>query len=371
MTVAPRSDAGAAALADPVGSVPGLAVGGGDRDVAAEADDEVELQLFGQQPVELAVAEAAVGNEADLDPDGQRLGQADQRLVLVTVAAVLQGRRLDAQPEQRCGPTMAAEQREHQRGLAVGGELGPVHRHGDRRTLADHMADPVRQQGVDVDARVGQQAVDLLDGMLGLQAARQCQALADQRHRQRAAPHYPQRGARQGLHALGMQVLAEHASEELLHRRHGDLLAPHRAPIPQSGALSNQSMARKATRCLMTSEQNQHRLRPILSSNQTPTAWFVHCRPMSDRNEGSPEGYARISADDGRQTTLRQLDELRAAGCAEILEEQGSSAERASPSSTSGAGHGECAVDAVAGDRIPAISIVRKGRSGAPQSPKR
>ena len=68
-------DACAAALADPVGSVPGLAVGGGDRDVAAEADDEVELQLFGQQPVELAVAEAAVGNEADLDPDEQRLGR--------------------------------------------------------------------------------------------------------------------------------------------------------------------------------------------------------------------------------------------------------------------------------------------------------
>ena len=94
MTVAPRKiggdggtaqDACAAALADPVGGGPGLAVGGGDRDVAAEADDEVELQLFGQQPVELAVAEAAVGNEADLDPDGQRLGQADQRLVLVAV----------------------------------------------------------------------------------------------------------------------------------------------------------------------------------------------------------------------------------------------------------------------------------------------
>ena len=82
-------DACAAALADPVSSVPGLAVGGGDRDVAAEADGEVELQLFGPQPVELAVAKAAVGNEADLDSDGQRFGQADQRLVLVTVAAVL------------------------------------------------------------------------------------------------------------------------------------------------------------------------------------------------------------------------------------------------------------------------------------------
>jgi hypothetical protein len=173
-------NARAAALADPVGGGLGLAIGGDDRDVAAEADDEIELQLFGQQPVELAVTEAAVGHEADLDPDGQRLGQADQRLVLVAVAAVLQGRRLNTQPEQRRGPAMPAEQREHQRGLTVGGELSPVHCHGDCRPLADHMADPERQQGVDVNPRVGQQAVDLLDGMPGFQAARQCQALADQ-----------------------------------------------------------------------------------------------------------------------------------------------------------------------------------------------
>jgi hypothetical protein len=166
---------------------------------------------------------------------------------------------------------MAAEHREHQRGLAVGGELGPVHRHGDCRTLADHMADPVRQQGIDVDARVGQQAVDLLDGLLGLQAARQCQALADQRHRQRAAPHGPQRGTRQGLNTLGMQILAEHAAEELLYRRQGDLLALHRAPIqPQGGALSNQGTARKATQRLMTSEQNHDRLRPIHSITRQP-----------------------------------------------------------------------------------------------------
>src|SRR3954467_11151290 len=56
-------DAGAAAHGDPVGGGPGLAVGRGDRDVAAEPYDEVELQLLGQQPVELAVAKAAVGDE--------------------------------------------------------------------------------------------------------------------------------------------------------------------------------------------------------------------------------------------------------------------------------------------------------------------
>jgi hypothetical protein len=38
-----------------------LAIGGGDRDVAAKADDEVELQFLGQHPIELVVAEAAIG----------------------------------------------------------------------------------------------------------------------------------------------------------------------------------------------------------------------------------------------------------------------------------------------------------------------
>jgi DNA invertase Pin-like site-specific DNA recombinase len=42
-------------------------------------------------------------------------------------------------------------------------------------------------------------------------------------------------------------------------------------------------------------------------------------------------GYARISTDDGRQTTLRQLDELRAAGCTEVLEEHANGTDRARP----------------------------------------
>ncbi len=42
-------------------------------------------------------------------------------------------------------------------------------------------------------------------------------------------------------------------------------------------------------------------------------------------------GYARVSTDDGRQTTLRQLDELRAAGCTEVLEEHANGTGRARP----------------------------------------
>jgi DNA invertase Pin-like site-specific DNA recombinase len=42
-------------------------------------------------------------------------------------------------------------------------------------------------------------------------------------------------------------------------------------------------------------------------------------------------GYARISTDDGRQTTLRQFADLRAAGCTDVVEEHASGAERARP----------------------------------------
>ena len=40
-------------------------------------------------------------------------------------------------------------------------------------------------------------------------------------------------------------------------------------------------------------------------------------------------GYARVSTDD--QVTARQLDELRAAGCTEILEEHASGGDRSRP----------------------------------------
>ena len=50
----------------------------------------------------------------------------------------------------------------------------------------DHVGDPVAQCGVDIDPLVGQQPVHLLDRMLGHQAARQGEALADRIDRQRS-----------------------------------------------------------------------------------------------------------------------------------------------------------------------------------------
>ena len=141
--------------ANPIGRRARLATGGGDRDVAAKADDEVELQFLGQHPVELVVAEAAIGHDAHPDIGGQDFGQAHQDLILVAVATVFQRRLVHGQPNQRRGPSVAGQQRQHDRRLTVGVEFGPVHRHRDAVAFADNVRHPMPQQGIDVDALVG------------------------------------------------------------------------------------------------------------------------------------------------------------------------------------------------------------------------
>ena len=70
------------------------------------------------------------------------------------------------------------------------------------------------QQGIDVDAPVGQQPVHLLDRVLGQPPARQRQTLADQADRQRRGLDRPERGSGQRLHPFGVQVVAKQRVEE-------------------------------------------------------------------------------------------------------------------------------------------------------------
>ncbi len=70
------------------------------------------------------------------------------------------------------------------------------------------------QQGIDIDAPVGQQPVHLLDRVLGQPPARQRQTLADQADRQRRGLDRPERGSGQRLHPFGVQVVAKQRVEE-------------------------------------------------------------------------------------------------------------------------------------------------------------
>ena len=174
----------ASAGSHPGGSGAGFAGRGGDGNVAAEADDVVEIQLFGQHLVEFLIAEAAVGNDADFDPRWQQFGQPHQHAMLVEAAVVLECVFVDGQPDQGCGTTVIADQRQHDGGLVVGIEVGPVQGHHDGGSCADDVGHPADQNIVDVDGWVGEQPVDLLDGMLGLQVTRGGEALANGADRQ-------------------------------------------------------------------------------------------------------------------------------------------------------------------------------------------
>jgi hypothetical protein len=73
---------------------------------------------------------------------------------------------------------MPGQQREHDGGLAVGVEIGPIPGHVDAAAGSHHVGNKMARCGVDFDTLVGQQPVHLLDRALGQKAARQGEALA-------------------------------------------------------------------------------------------------------------------------------------------------------------------------------------------------
>jgi len=171
--------------------------GGGDGDVAAEADDVVETQLLGQHPVELLVTEAAVGDNAHLDVGGQQFGQPHQHTMLVEAAVVLERALVDGQPHQGRGAAVIGDQRQHDGGLLVGVEVGPVQCHHDGGSCANDVGHPTGEDVIDVDLGIGEQAIDLLGGMLGVQAANGGKAPADGADRERGAAQHAEGGVRE------------------------------------------------------------------------------------------------------------------------------------------------------------------------------
>src|SRR4249920_3083823 len=119
----------ASASPHPGGSGACFTPGGGYRDVAAEADDVVEIQFFSQHLVKLLITEAAIGNDTYLDPCRQQFSKPHQHAMLIECAVVLERLLVDGQPNQRCRATVIGDQCQHDGGLSVSIEVGPVHRH--------------------------------------------------------------------------------------------------------------------------------------------------------------------------------------------------------------------------------------------------
>ena len=68
----------------------GNATGSHHLDVAAKADDVVEVQFFSQQLIQRLIAEAAIGDDADANPRRHDLRQADQHATFIEAAPVLE-----------------------------------------------------------------------------------------------------------------------------------------------------------------------------------------------------------------------------------------------------------------------------------------
>ena len=84
---------------------------------------------------------------------------------------------------------MVGHEIERKSGLVVAVEVGPVHGNDDLLARADQMRHPAGEAVPDIDALVAEQSVDLLDRMLGHEAACLRQCLPDHRHRQRRTGH--------------------------------------------------------------------------------------------------------------------------------------------------------------------------------------
>lgn len=184
--------------------------------VAAEADDVAEPE-FVEEGEQLAVAKAAVGKDRDGAGRRHEFLQPHQARILESIA--LRGQFLlpDGQPQQGRCPPVPSDQAEHQRGLPIPVELGPVHRNQHFPTRTDLMGNPMGEAVPHVDALVAYQPIYLLDRVLGHQAPRLGERLADHRDRQRRARHYPKRRPSQRIDALGVQVMPIQPAYERTH----------------------------------------------------------------------------------------------------------------------------------------------------------
>jgi len=143
---------------------------------------------------------------------------------------------------------MAGHQAQNQRRLAVMVEIRPVHRHQGVLTAVQLMRHPAGEAVPHVDAVVAEQPVHLLDGVLGHQAARLRQGLADHRHRERCRRHHPKRGAGQRVDPFGMQVRPIELANKQAHFAQTPALLTRPAHVHAPAQLSRNIYKVRATR---------------------------------------------------------------------------------------------------------------------------
>src|SRR6516225_3816659 len=113
--------------------------------VAAKADDIVKAKAV-QEFEQFDVAKTAIGQDRRRHALRQKRLQPGQAQILKIVALVLQLILVDGQPKKRRGSPVACDEMQRERGLIVGIEIGPVHRHDDIAPGSHDLGNPRPEQ---------------------------------------------------------------------------------------------------------------------------------------------------------------------------------------------------------------------------------
>ena len=128
---------------------------------------------------------------------------------------------------KRRRPSVGRDQVQGDRGVPVGVEVGPIQRDDDLLGRREDIRDPVREQRPDVERRIAQEPVHLLDRVLGVQPARLGQARANRVNGQRDGVDHADHGVRHRLDPLGVQTLAGHPVDQAASAFDGDHVSVH------------------------------------------------------------------------------------------------------------------------------------------------
>ena len=220
-----------AARRNEVGSGKPLAVGGGDEDRLAKADHEVP-SFACEELVELGIAEASIGDDRDPNVIGDRCVQPQQQLVLEVVSRpVLDVADGDGLPQERRRAAMRGHDVRGDDRVAVARILGPVQGDDHVLALAEDEVDPRQVELLELQVAIGEEPVDLLDRVLGVESLGGREPGADQREGERARFEHSDHAVGHGGLELRVELIIEGAGH---HRRHCTRWDPSRyRPVPR------------------------------------------------------------------------------------------------------------------------------------------
>lgn len=100
-------------------------------------------------------------------------------ILIKVISTLLELRLFHGLPHKRRTAAVRGAKPQNEGALVVLVEVGPVQHHDDLQALAQDEGNPGGEQRMDVQAAVGKEAVDLLDGVLGVVSIAQREALPD------------------------------------------------------------------------------------------------------------------------------------------------------------------------------------------------